>query len=64
MPIGEWIKTSLSDWALDTLKTLDPSRYNIPSVIKMYNDHKSGKKNYTRPLRTLLMTATWMKQAF
>ena len=62
MPIGEWIKGPLEDWARDTLATLDSSRYNVAGAIQMFEDHKSDKANYTRELRTLLMSAQWMRQ--
>ncbi len=61
MPIGEWIKDHLYDWAHETLKGLDPSRYQVQGAIDMLNDHKAGKANYTCELRTLLMSAAWMQ---
>lgn len=61
MPIGEWIKGPLEGWARDTLAMLDPSRYNVAGAISMFEDHKAGKANHTRELRTLLMSATWMR---
>lgn len=60
MPIGDWIKEPLRDWAEDTLRGLDPSRYNIPAVLQLFADHRDGKANHTRELRTLLMAATWI----
>ena len=62
MPIGEWIKGPLSGWAEDTLRMLDPARYNVEGALALFADHKTGKANHTRELRTLLMTATWMRQ--
>lgn len=59
MPIGEWIKGPLAGWAEDTLRSLDPARYNIAGALAMFADHKSGAANHTRELRTLLMSATW-----
>ncbi|MFT7136720.1 MAG: asparagine synthase (glutamine-hydrolyzing) [Akkermansiaceae bacterium] len=61
MPIGEWIKGPLEAWARDTLAMLDSSRYNVAGAISMFEDHKAGKANHTRELRTLLMSATWMR---
>ena len=61
MPIGEWIKGPLADRATDTLQTLDPARYNVAGALEMYADHKAGKANHTRELRTLLMSATWIR---
>ncbi|WP_299968646.1 asparagine synthase (glutamine-hydrolyzing) [uncultured Roseobacter sp.] len=61
MPIGEWIKGPLEDWARDTLNTLDPARYNVPAVQAMLSAHKAGAANHTRELRTMLMAAAWMQ---
>lgn len=62
MPIGEWIKGPLAGWAEDTLRMLDPARYNVEGALSVFADHKAGKANHTRELRTLLMSATWMRQ--
>lgn len=61
MPIGEWIKGPLQDWAQDTLRTLDASRYNVSGALQMFEEHKNEQANYTRELRTLLMTAVWSR---
>ncbi len=63
MPIGEWIKGPLEDWARATLQQLDPSRYQVPQILSLFDDHKANKGNYTRELRTLLMVSNWMKSA-
>ena len=63
MPIGEWIKDPLHDWARDTLNGLDPSRYSVEGAQSLFDDHIAGKANHTRPLRTLLMSAAWQNQA-
>lgn len=61
MPIGEWIKGPLEGWARDTLRQLDPARYNVDGALALFDEHKTGKVNHTRELRTLLMSATWMR---
>mgnify|MGYP003499485165 FL=1 len=35
MPIGEWVKGPLYGWAVDTLRMLDPSRYNVDAALQM-----------------------------
>ena len=62
LPIGEWIKGPLYEWALNSIKQLDPSRYNVENSIKFLNDHRNGEFNYTRELRTLLMSSHWIKK--
>lgn len=62
MPIGEWVKGSLHEWAVDTLRLLDPSRYNVDEALNMLEEHRLEKANYTRELRTLFMSAIWMQK--
>lgn len=60
MPIGEWIKDPLRDWAHETLKALDPGRYNVAGALELFEEHVAGQANHTRPLRTLLMSSAWL----
>lgn len=62
MPIGEWIKDPLRDWAHGVLSDLDQDRYNVLGVLQMFEDHVAEKANHTRELRTLLMASSWMKK--
>ena len=61
LPIGEWIRGPLYNWALDIINSLDPTRYNINEAVKLLNKHKTGEFNYTRDIRTLLMSSIWVK---
>lgn len=63
-PIGEWLKGPLYDWAYDILSSNTNERFNTEGMIKLLNDHKNGVGNYTRELRTLLMTQVWLKNYF
>jgi asparagine synthase (glutamine-hydrolysing) len=60
VPIGEWIKTSLYDWAHATLSRLDGQFINKSAALALLSEHKSGRHNHTRPLRTMLMTQIWL----
>lgn len=60
LPIGEWIKGPLKDWAHDTIADLDPSRYQVANARTLLEKHVSGEANNTRELRTLLTTSVWM----
>ena len=60
VPIGEWIKTSLYDWAYDTLSRLDGQFINRQAALALLEEHKVGTHNHTRPLRTMLMTQVWI----
>lgn len=62
MPIGEWIKGPLKDWAIASLEGLDKSRYNVKESLSLLNEHCSGIYDHTRSLRTLLITSAWMSQ--
>jgi len=62
MPIGEWIKGPLKDWAITSLEELDQSRYNVKECLNIFNEHCSNILDHTRSLRTLLITSAWMKQ--
>ena len=62
MPIGEWIKGPLKDWAITSLEELDQSRYNVQECLNLFNEHCSNIRDHTRSLRTLLITSAWMKQ--
>ena len=54
-------RKSSQNMSPDTLQMLDPARYNVAGALEMYADHKAGKANHTRELRTLLMSATWIR---
>lgn len=61
LPIGEWIKGPLYEWALNSLKELDDARYNVKNALIFLDKHRNGEANYTRELRTLLMSSHWLK---
>ncbi|MDE3016200.1 MAG: asparagine synthase (glutamine-hydrolyzing) [Pseudomonadota bacterium] len=61
LPIGEWMKTTLYDWARSTLARADGSYINSGAALALLEEHKSGAKNHTRALRTLLMTQLWLE---
>lgn len=63
-PIGEWMKGPLFDWAHDTLASNTDNRFNTENILSMLRDHKEGVENYTKELRTLLMTQLWLKNYF
>lgn len=62
LPIGEWIKTMLYDWAHDTLARVDENIMNKKAVLAMLEEHKKGIRNHTRSLRTLAMSQLWVEQ--
>jgi asparagine synthase (glutamine-hydrolysing) len=61
LPIGEWMKTTLYDWTRDTLARCDGTFINRHAALELLDEHKSGTRNHTRALRTLLMTQLWLE---
>ena len=64
VPIGEWIKGPLYQWARDVLALPDGGRFNRSEVDRMLEDHRAGLQNFTKQLRTLLMTKLWLNEFF
>ncbi len=62
VPIGEWMKTTLHDWAYDALARADQTYINRKDALALLDEHTSGAHNHTRALRTLVMTQLWMEQ--
>ena len=64
LPIGEWIKAPLFQWARDVLALPDGGRFDRKELHVMLDEHRSGLHNHTRQLRTLLMTKLWLQEFF
>lgn len=64
LPIGEWIKAPLYQWARDILALPDGGRFDRKELHVMLDEHRSGLHNHTRQLRTLLMTKLWLQEFF
>ena len=63
-PVGDWIKGDLYDWAKDLLGSGDGYCINTGAAVRLLDQHKRGENNYTRELRTLLMTKLWLRTFF
>ncbi|MBK8073501.1 MAG: asparagine synthase (glutamine-hydrolyzing) [Ramlibacter sp.] len=64
LPIGEWIKAPLYQWARDILALPDGGRFDRNELLVMLDEHRSGLHNHTRQLRTLIMTKLWLQEFF
>jgi asparagine synthase (glutamine-hydrolysing) len=64
LPIGEWIKAPLYQWARDVLALPDGGRFDRNEVHLMLDEHRGGLHNHTKQLRTLLMTKLWLQEFF
>lgn len=64
LPIGEWIKGPLYQWARETLALPDGGRFDRNELQIMLEEHRSGLHNHTKQLRTVLMTKLWLQEFF
>jgi len=64
MPIGEWIKGPLYEWARSVLAANTNSRFNTKGMLELLDEHRRGVANFTRELRTLIMIQIWLKVYF
>jgi asparagine synthase (glutamine-hydrolysing) len=64
LPIGEWIKAPLYQWARDVLAMPDGGRFDRSELLVMLDEHRAGLHNHTRQLRTVLMTKLWLQEFF
>ena len=63
VPVGDWIRGPLKDWAedlLDDAKIGQQGYYNKHYVRQLWDDHKKGKKNSDYQLWNILMFQQWL----
>lgn len=63
VPIGDWIRGPLKVWAEDLLQDSnikEQGYYNSNFVKKIWDEHKSGKKNWDYQLWNILMFQQWL----
>lgn len=66
VPIGQWLRTDLRDWAEDLLSPGSLQSHGLlnPAVIrKTWEDHLSGKRNWEHRLWAVLMFQSWYRKA-
>lgn len=64
LPLSEWLRGSLKDWAEDLLQPLRLQKegyINETVVTKMWREHLSGKQNHTAQLWCVLMFQQWLQ---
>lgn len=67
VPVGEWIKGPLRDWAealLDTKLIRDEGYFDADLVRKTWEEHLAGHRNHTMRLWSLLMFQAWREKEF
>ena len=65
IPIDEWLRGSLRDWAESLLneKSLKENGYfETRLILNKWEEHLSGKKNYQNQLWSVLMFQSWYKK--
>lgn len=65
VPVGQWLRGPLREWA-DTLlhesKLKEEGYFNVNLVKTMWEEHKSGKRNWQSTLWTILMFEAWLEE--
>ena len=62
VPIGDWLRADLRDWAedlLDRKKLEGDGIFNAAPVRQMWDDHLAGEQNMQYPLWVVLMFQAW-----
>jgi asparagine synthase (glutamine-hydrolysing) len=63
IPVGEWLKGPLQEWAEDLLseqKLKNGGYFDVKQVRKIWEQHSSGKKNQQYQLWSVLMFQAWL----
>ena len=64
VPIGEWLRGPLRDWAqklLDPIRLENEGFFNAAIVSKYWEEHLSGKKNWDHKLWNILIFQSWLE---
>ena len=65
IPVGEWIKGPLREWAeklLDPIRIRNEGYFNVYPIQKMWRQHLSGKYDWTSRLWGILIFQSWLEK--
>lgn len=63
LPIDEWLRGPLKDWALDHLRGPECAEFlNTALVERAWADHQSGRRNLAYELWDVLMFSVWCRE--
>ena len=60
VPIGDWLRADLRDWAEALFQTMDPDLLNVDRVQKTWAEHLRGERNHQHKLWNVLMLLSWL----
>ncbi len=67
VPVGDWIKGPLKDWAddlLDPANIKDQANFCPNTIQKTWKEHLSGDRNWQNQLWSILMFQSWYKNFY
>jgi asparagine synthase (glutamine-hydrolysing) len=62
IPIGDWIRGPLSDWAGELLSDGSLAKsglFNVAEIRRVFTEHQTGIRDWQYPLWTILMFQAW-----
>ncbi len=65
IPVGDWLRGPLQDWAEDLLSepsVADGGYFNVKRVREIWRAHLSGHRNHTSQLWSVLMFMAWKRK--
>lgn len=65
VPVADWLRGELREWAEDLLNTLDSSKGCVlkkEPILKIWHEHQNGRYDHSHRLWTVLMFLSWAKQ--
>ncbi len=65
VPLGEWLRGPLKEWAealLDEKRLRDEGFFNVSLVRKQWEEHLSGRRNWQYQLWDILMFQAWLDE--
>lgn len=62
VPLAVWLRGPLRDWAEELLKPDSLSGLDAEAVLRKWNEHKSGRRNWQHQLWAVLMLQAWRQQ--